>query len=437
MSGADESSPTTSLNPQGSVSLNDSVLNAGIGFERMCLQPFMVQPAEKLGTLPVVTDDATYSGSGMVADLGYDHSTAKEVVLNLEADNWITRQTRAVFVEFVVFEPSSKLYAFARISFEQKSIGSMFASKSIETYAMYGTGQVSFDLLILAIQFLFIIFIVVCLVKQVVKLVKLKMLYFKDPWNIHELAMLGFAVGMVAMTIVRQVYVQNLIQAIQENPYSRMSFDYVKYGTDVWKAVSSLVVFLATLKLLKLLNFNKKILTFAQVMKLSRPFLVSYAFIFFVVYFAFAQSGNLIFGQQLLMYSNVVRSFVNVFQMSLGKGLFYHDLKDIATTLGPIFILCYFMVTTLLLVNFFVTILNDSYADGSKKIDDESNEEAIVAAFMSAYIKSSLKDISKELKHLQQKKGSRRRKEQRYEMKRTAEERRVMKIENEASYFLY
>lgn len=400
ISKVDESPPKTSNNPGGNAQLNDSVLNGEIGFERMCLQPFIVQSAKNLGTLPAVTHDGTYSGSSMVADLGYDYETAKEVLFNLKEDRWITRQTRVIFVEFVVFEPTSMLYAFARFTFEQQATGGIVPSRKIEPFALYGVGQSSFKTLISIIQFVLVIFIVCLLIRLIVKLFREKKQFFKDFWNIHMVFMLSLSLAMMALTFIREAYVRSLLQTIQDNPYARMSFDYVQYGSDVVNSIAAVVIFLATIKLLQLFNFNLKIQTFVHVINLSKSSLVSYGLFFLIVFLAFAQAGNFIFGDTLIMYSTIVRSFVNVFQMALGKGLFFHDLKSISGTMGPLFIFTYFMVTTLLLLNFFVAILNDSYVDGCEIISDENNEDAIMAEFISTYIKSSLRDISKDLKQI-------------------------------------
>lgn len=426
LSKADESPPTTSNNPGGDIKLNDSVLSGEIGFERMCLQPFIVQSSEVLGTLPAVTHDETYSGNSMVADLGYDYETAKEVILNLKADRWITRQTRVIFVEFVVFEPTSMLYAFARFTFEQQATGAIVPSHRIEPFALYGVGQSSFKTLISIIQFVLILFIVYLLIRLILKLFKEKKQFVRDFWNIHMVFMLILSLAMMAFMFIRETYVRNLVQTIQDNPYARMSFDYVQYGTDVVNSVAAIVIFLATLKLLQLFNFNMKIQTFIHVINLSKSSLASYGLFFIIIFLAFAQAGNFIFGDTLIMYSTILRSFVNVFQMALGKGLFFHDLKDISGTMGPIFIFTYFMVTTLLLINFFVAILNDAYVDGCDIVSDETNEDAIMSEFISTYLKSSLKDISNDLKEIPM---SKKRKYQ----KEDPEKKRL----RERDYFLY
>jgi len=86
--------------------------------------------------------------------------------------------------------------------------------------------------------------------------------------------------------------------------------------------------------------------------------------------------------------------------MSLGSGVYFHELKDIHNVLGPFYVLVFFLMTTLLLVNFFVAILNDAYVDGCDAVADESNVDAIMSDFITTYIKSSLKDISKDLKKI-------------------------------------
>lgn len=386
--------------PKGSSKLDASTLNGELGFERMCLQPFIVQTARDLGTLPVVTSDGTYSGSAMVADLGYDYSTAKDVILNLKADRWITRQTRIIFVEFVVFEPSSNLYVFGRFTFEQQPTGAIIPSHKIEPFALYGAGSSGLQTILKLFELVLFIFILVLLVRLVLQIIKEKKEFFRDFWNVLVLIMLILSIVLMAMMIVRELYVARLIKTIQENPYARLSFDYVQSGTDVVNSVAAIVVFLATLKLLRLFRFNMKIQTFNHVLALSKPFLLTYAVIFFVIFFAFAQCAHFLFGHLIYMYSNIGRSCVNVFQLALGSGVFFHELKDIDGFLGPLYILIYFLMSTLLLVNFFVAILNDSYVDGCETAAEDTNEDAIMAAFMSTYIKSSLKDISSDLKKI-------------------------------------
>ena len=63
----------------------------------------------------MTTTHSTYSGGGFIADLGYDLETAQLVLEGLQYNNWIDRRTRALFVEFMLYEPTTNLFAFVRL----------------------------------------------------------------------------------------------------------------------------------------------------------------------------------------------------------------------------------------------------------------------------------------------------------------------------------
>ena len=61
---------------------------------------------------------AVYSGGGYIANLGYNKFTAKRIVNNLKENHWIDRQTRAVLVEYSLYNPPSNLLAVMTYFFE-------------------------------------------------------------------------------------------------------------------------------------------------------------------------------------------------------------------------------------------------------------------------------------------------------------------------------
>lgn len=53
---------------------------------------------------------AMYGGGGYIAELGNDYSSAESTLSNLRETNWIDRYTRAVFVEFNMYNPNVNLW---------------------------------------------------------------------------------------------------------------------------------------------------------------------------------------------------------------------------------------------------------------------------------------------------------------------------------------
>ena len=78
-------------------------------------------------------------------------------------------------------------------------------------------------------------------------------------------------------------------------------------------------------------------------------------------------------------------------------GTNYDELESINRFLGPFFFVTYFLVTTLILMNFFVAILNDSFTDAREILEAESTGENM-SDFIEEYAKDKLKEISDELR---------------------------------------
>ena len=114
------------------------------------------------------------------------------------------------------------------------------------------------------------------------------------------------------------------MEKFRENPYARMSFDFVGLLTDVESLFLALVIFLATMKFLRILKFNKHISIMAKSIHLAKAPLISYSICFIVALLGFAILGNMIFGHEAYMFSTFTRSIVNSFEIILGKGKIIH-----------------------------------------------------------------------------------------------------------------
>lgn len=355
---------------------------------------FQFQTSSDLGTLPVVSGTTAYGGGGYVGDLGYELSKAKEVILNLKEDKWIDRETRAIFVEFVLFEPSSNIYAFVRFLFSYQPTGVIIPSFRVEPLAIYGASDSLADVIVFC-QIMFFLLVLWSLFSECRRIYREKCAYFKDFWNVMELLLIASAIGTIAIFIMKMQYTSSIVKKVQENPYGRMSFDYVALMTDVESAIIAVLIFLVTLRVLKLLRFNSHVRAVSRCVALVKGRLTAFGIITLVVMMAYAQIAMLIFGPHLYMYSNIIRSIVNEFMMMLGAGMMFEEITSLSPVIGRIFLFMYTTSMFIVMMNFFMAILNDSMEDSK---EDEETEDAIMAHFMSNYVRNSLRDIKEELK---------------------------------------
>ncbi|PFX27644.1 Polycystic kidney disease protein 1-like 2 [Stylophora pistillata] len=104
---------------------------------QLCPKPWRYKSPQTLQTLPYQGYFRTYDGGGYVAYLGYNEISALEIIDNLQNNNWLDESTAAVFIEFSVHEPSSRLFSFARYFYERLPTGGSVTSRDVQTWTLY------------------------------------------------------------------------------------------------------------------------------------------------------------------------------------------------------------------------------------------------------------------------------------------------------------
>lgn len=369
-----------------------------------CEHTVKYQDSVALGTLPIVTAINTYKGGGLVADLGYDIHTARLVIAGLQEDIWINRLTRIVILELITFQPATNLFAFTRYSFEALPTGGIIPSYRIDPISFSGSGSSLMRIIFIACYALIVLILLYSIITQIRDLRKMRLKYFKDIWNLIELAFICCTIATIVIFFFKEEYIRRLIEEVQANPYARMSFDYVALWTDIESVVLAIVIFLATMKFLRILKFNKHIAIMAKSISISKGPMLSYSIVFIVELIGFAVMGHMIFGRSAYMFSTYTRSVVNVFEMILGKGTNYDELESINRYLGPFFLFVYFFSMTIFLMNFFMAILNDSFTEAREILGENPTEDSEMSEFMGEYAVAMLKEISDELRGMTGKK---------------------------------
>ena len=97
--------------------------------------------------LPYWGKMSAYGGGGYVADLGTSSYRARKLIDSLIEHNWIDHYTRAVFLEFTVYNPGLNLFAFVNYLMELPSAGSVQPSDRITSF------QVLLEYMLLSLSF--------------------------------------------------------------------------------------------------------------------------------------------------------------------------------------------------------------------------------------------------------------------------------------------
>ena len=120
----------------------------------------------------------TYSGGGYVADLGRNGTQALDLMARLESSNWVDRQTRAVFVEFLAYNPNTQLYTTVSYAIEFFAGGSTWITPRIYTLKLNKYTGTDGRILVF-LQLCCVLFIILYLLHEIKQICYEQVKYFK------------------------------------------------------------------------------------------------------------------------------------------------------------------------------------------------------------------------------------------------------------------
>ena len=345
-------------------------------------EAFHYTPSDQIDSYPRTGRAYTYLGGGYVFKMQGD---AIQTILNntriLESLDWIDKQTAAVFVEFPLFNPNVNLFQHCQILFETLPTGNIVSSasfSSIDLLDINNGGVLSFRIIL---NLVFLLFIGVFMADEIRLVAKSGLLaYFRQFYNYIDLAIIAFSWAAFSMYLYRMYSAYAFYKVVRLNaPLKNMEFINLQYATQCDQLLSyflGICVALATLRFIKLLRFNKRIIVFVNAFKKSLSELSSFGLIFAVLWLSFVQVFYVLLNAQHVEFSSVVSSMETTFRMILGQEAALFFSPDFALFLLPCMYVLFVVCMVFVMINVFLIIMYDSYviACADQQLDEEDPE---------------------------------------------------------------
>lgn len=383
---ADKQADATPYNQPGWIPQDNSSQSLSLfELQNLCPKPWRYRTAENLSTLSSLGLQSAYGGGGFVADLGYNARSAQEVLVNLEKNNWINDLTAAVFIEFTIHQPASALFSVVKYLFERLPTGGYNTVTRIRTLTLYASPDPGFKSFYQLCQLLLMLIILFFFFAEIGKMYRQKCAYFTQFWNWMELLQIFGAIAAIVMFFFKEMYTSEFVKRVQANPFETSSTDYIVLWSDLEIYLLAFVIFIVTMKFLKLIRFNRHICQMIATIQKSIDHLLSFFCVFIGIILAYTQLGVLVFGSNVPAYSSFFQAMRAVCQMILGGTTHFHELKATSRIVGPLFVFCYMLSMSMIMLNMFLAILNDSY-DEVKEVQGDAFADAELGEFMKTYI---------------------------------------------------
>lgn len=191
-----------------------------------------------------------------------------------------------------------------------------------------------------------------------------------------------FAMGL--LYLARWWEVDKNLMKLRYNPKDFVSFQYAGAADQTLSLIMGLLVFLVTLRFLKLFRFNKRMSLLGLTLKECAKPLLAFLVSFMLVFLAYAILAFLVFSVN----SDKFKTFLATFetQTSIILGDFdYREIEETNRLLGPFYFFTFMYFSVFYLLNMFMAIINDSFADVKTSNDKQQNEYEMVEFILSRF----------------------------------------------------
>ncbi|XP_073338526.1 polycystin-2-like protein 1 [Pagrus major] len=331
----------------------------------------------------------TYSGAGYYQDLNRTKEESAIVLKELVDNLWLDRGTRAAFIDFSTYNANINMFCVIRLVVEFPATGGAISSYQIRTVKLirYIT---TWDYFILGCEMVFCLFILYYIVEEILELRIHKFSYFKSIWNILDIIVIMLAIVAIVFNIFRTVKVDKLLGKLLEQPQIYADFEFLAFWQTQYNNMNAVNLFFAWIKVFKYISFNKTMTQLSSTLGRCAKDILGFAVMFFIVFFAYAQLGYLLFGTEVESFSTFVKCIFTQFRIILGD-FDYNAIDRANRVLGPIYFVTYVFFVFFVLLNMFLAIINDTYSEVKEELSSQKDELQITDIIKQSYMKTFTK----------------------------------------------
>ncbi|XP_078691028.1 polycystin-1-like isoform X3 [Branchiostoma floridae x Branchiostoma belcheri] len=299
--------------------------------------------------------DGSYSDNGYIVDLQKSYNASITALAELNSTDWIDRGTRAVFVEFSLYNPNVNLFSVVTLLLELPVTGVGRASHDIKSgrFVVYGYGV---DLLMI-MQGLFALFLLYYIVVELCQLKRHGFKpYVKRFQTYYEWTIIIISTSSLAVYIHRLLYTTGLWREHLADKTKFISFFHSAYLGQVTAYLNGLVIFLLMIKVARQMRFRRQWSIFGKALRLVAWELAGCFLIFLILILIYAQLGYLLFSNHSPYFTTMWMSITAMVAMFRGQ-VDLDPCREAHPVLAFLFFTSYILVVFCILGRLFGAVL--------------------------------------------------------------------------------
>uniref|UniRef100_A0A3P9CAV6 Polycystic kidney disease 1 like 2a n=1 Tax=Maylandia zebra TaxID=106582 RepID=A0A3P9CAV6_9CICH len=338
--------------------------------------PWKYKSQRKLRAYPIWGNVKLYRGGGFVMDLGPDFQNSSTLQYLYE-NTWFDVYTQAIFVEFTVYNANVNLFCIVTLMLETTATAFQFCSE-LQTVRLYqSTGGL--HIFVVASEIIYFLFIIYYMFVQGKLMRKQKWTYFKNKWNLLELAIIILSWSALCVFIKRTLLGNRDMNYYQNNK-EFVSFHETAKADAVLGYLIAFLVLLATVKLWHLLRLNPKLHMITATLQRAWTDISGFLVVMTIMFLAYSiAQSNLMYGWKLYSYRTLLDAVQTM--VSLQLGIFnYEEVLNYNPVLGAFLIGSCIVFMTFVVLNLFISVILVAFTQ--EQIHHKPSEEDEIVDLM-------------------------------------------------------
>ena len=314
---------------------------------------------------------ANYLSGGYAFKMTGDLQSVQNNLSLLKQLNWIDHRTRAVFFDFTLYNPNINLFAYCSFVFEILPSGGIIPIANVVTMNLWSGSR---EVLATGCMAAYLVVIVVLMTKEVKAYKQLKARYFQQFWVYIDWTLFACSWTALPMYLYKLYSLHDLMNDVAKYKITYTNLSSLSGWNSTLSVFLALCTFIATLKLIRLLRFNKKLSYLTTTVRNCSKDLTSFMIVFIILWLAYVQLMYIFYYEKTLGFASFVKSMVTNFLIILGK-FNLSPLIESNFTASAIIFSSYNILIVMIMINFLITIISDNFAkarEEAKRIKEVS-----------------------------------------------------------------
>ncbi|KAE8608584.1 hypothetical protein XENTR_v10011539 [Xenopus tropicalis] len=296
-----------------------------------------------------------YSGGGFVAELGNNIINASSILMWLQTNQWLDTYTKAVFVEFNVYNANVNLFCLATFIMETSAIGNFLTSVDLQIRKLSWSTTDIFSSQFIS-YIIFLIIVLYNIIQQGLLIKKQKWSYLTNIKNLLDLSIIMISICNTGLYIKLALLCQRDINRYQQDRTRFVSFYETAIGESIHGYSIAFLVSLMTAKLWSLLSLNPNLHLIMVTLRKAWDEIIYFLIAIIIIIVAYSITCNVLYGWKIYSYRTFFDTAVTIFSLLIG--IFNYDqVLDLSPVIGSLLITTYVIFLVFVLVNIFLSAI--------------------------------------------------------------------------------